>query len=298
MNDRDEWRARACAVLGEISSSPHALARFLEGYSGSEDPIELLRDICRPGQQVDSGIASATAAEHERIVFGPGHSADEVEVAAAALRDAYSSRQAATTALEDGIRRYEAATTESRSGSPAGSQGDAVVDVAQPERRRWLPLAAAFAGGLLATAVTFTVAGLGSAGREAQPTGDASATQGGSRSAEPAEVERGDARIGARTWFDVAQAPVDELPQAGNAVDPASSRYVGSAGRLRVWVAQDRGAGYCIVTTALSASTEMAEVCVTAEEFHQLGVNVVADRVYIQWTGANVEFTISPRDPG
>jgi hypothetical protein len=239
-----------------------------------------------------------TAAEHERIVFGPGHSADEVEVAAAALRDAYSSRQAATTAREDGIRRYGAATTESGSGSTAGSRADAGVDVAQPERRRWLPLAAAFAGGLLVTGAVFSVAGLSSTGQEAQPTGDASATHGGSRPAEPAEAERGDARIGARTWFDVAQAPVDELPRAGNTVDPASSRYVGSAGRLRVWVAQDREAGYCIVTTALSAGTEMAEVCVTAEEFHQLGVNVVADQVYIQWTGANVEFTISPRDLG
>jgi hypothetical protein len=235
--------------------------------------------------------ARETAAANERIVFGPGHSAAEVEAAAAALRDAYASRRAAEDARDATLR---VSTTPSPRPSADAPQA---IDAPPPRRRRWLPLVAGFAGGLLVAGVGMSLAARDATGSDArQPEGGASTTQAGIYSSDPADVERGDPRVGARKWFGLAQTPIDRLPQSAGAVDPASTRYVGSAGRVRIWIAHDDEGGYCVVTSSTSASIEVSEICATPEDFRTSGIGVLFDEVYIQWSGDSVHFAVSPRD--
>jgi hypothetical protein len=240
--------------------------------------------------------ARETAAENERIVFGPGHSAAEVEAAAAALRDTYASRRSADSAVDDGVRQHPDATPSPRPPTDAVDATPA-VDASPLQRRRWLLPAAAFAAGLLVAGIGMALAERDSTGNDTRrPDRDASTTQAGIYSSDPADVERGDPRVGARKWFALAQTPIDRLPQSAGAVDPASTRYVGSAGRVRIWIAHDDEGGYCVVTSSTSASIELSEICVTPEDFRKSGIVVLADEVYIQWSGDSVDFDVSPRD--
>jgi hypothetical protein len=245
----------------------------------------------RDESEASARTAREAAAENERIVFGPGHSAAEVEAAAAALRDAYESRRAAEAARDE-------TTRGSTTPSPRASADAALaIDAPPPRRRRWLLLVAGFAGGLLVAGAGMSLATRDATGGDTrQPDRDASTSQAGIYSSDPSDVERGDPRVGARKWFGLAQTPIDRLPQPAGAVDPASTRYVGSAGRVRIWIAHDDEGGYCVVTSSTSASIEVSEMCATPEDFRTSGIGVLFDEVYIQWSGDSVDFAVSPRD--
>jgi hypothetical protein len=222
------------------------------------------------------------------IVFGPGHSAEEVEAATAELL-----RRSRRTTDEDadahGTADQDSADAdhhpdEQHSAEEASVASSVDASTRWPRSRAVLAYLAAFAIGIAGTAAVL------------HPWGPETSTEDAPADVTTILSNRGDVvyeapsttgspnTVRADALLDTRQSQRDASLSGVNYVDRASAHYLGSVGTLTgVWVARSLDLGYCIVM--VDSQETVVSSCVDGEAFDRSGVSVAAQRYQAYWNG-------------
>lgn len=218
------------------------------------------------------------------IVFGPGHSSDEVRSAAAELL-----RRSSNAGNVEPEPEEEAGTEEHGEGYPLVTQPVDIPASRKSSRTRTsLTALTAFALGIACTTGYVT---LRTPDTVAENTTTVRSVDGDTiyevaNSTGDTNVMRADALLDRR------QSHMDASLAGVSFIDRSSAHYAGTLGTLDgVWVARSLERGYCIIM--VGSSEDVVSSCAEGTAFNTSGVTVSSDGYQAYWNGSSAILSLT-----